>query len=168
MNFERHRKTFFIATGAFAVIGLIIISVLLIAPKNPLPGAIRKQVNYVILAPVSGATVVDRESTKFDTKLKLLSFNATLNDIKMVISQQPTPDSFSDIPQVYDKVVANMNEYSKFDVIVGTVHLTRPKDLGGKQAAVINTKGTLMFVKPDKDLTDDQWRLFFKNIDTLR
>jgi hypothetical protein len=81
----------------------------------------------------------------------------------MVLSEQPTPDSFTDVPQVYDKVVDSMQEYQKFDVDVGTVHLTRPPSLNGKQAAVLNTKGTLLFAKPDKDLSEDQWRRFFNS-----
>jgi hypothetical protein len=168
MILERFRKPFFIAVSGLTILGIIAIVILLVAPKNPLPSAIRKQASFAVLAPVAGQVAVDRESAKFDTKLKLLSFNATFDGVLVVLSQQPTPESFIDIPQVYDKVIANMNEYTKFDAIIGTVHLTRPKDLGGKQAAVINAKGTLLFAKPDKDLTDDQWRQLFKNVDALR
>jgi hypothetical protein len=168
MSLERVQKPFFIGVSVFVVMGIITITALLLAPKNPLPGTIRKQANFVILAPVSGPAAVDRESAKYDTSLKLLSYNVALDGVQVVVSQQPTPESFSDIPQVYDKVLSNMNEYLKFDVIVGTVHVTRPKDLAGKQAAVMNTKGTLFFAKPDKDLSEEQWRRFFKGIDTLR
>jgi hypothetical protein len=165
---ERYRKPFLIAVSSLTIIGIVVITILLLAPKSPLPNSIVKQASYVVLAPLSGPVTVDRDSAKYDAKLSLLSYNVMLDGVKVVVSQQPTPDSFTDIPQVYDKVVANMNEYQKFDVIVGTVHLTRPKDLGGKQAAVINTKGTLLFAKPDAELTDNQWRMFFKSIDALR
>lgn len=168
MSLEKLRKSFLISVAALTVLGIIVITILLLGPKNPLPSTVRKQANFVILAPVSGPVKVDRESAKYDTALKLLSYKSMFNGVKIVVSEQSTPDSFIDIPQVYDKVVANMQEYSKFDVIAGTVHLTRPKDLGGKQAAVINTKGTLLFAKPTSDLSNDQWRLFFKSVDTLR
>jgi hypothetical protein len=107
---------------------------------------------------------VDRKTVKYDSGLKLLSFTASVGGISTVFSEQPTPDSFNDAPQIYDKVLERMNDYSKFDVVAGTVHLTRPSDLGGKQAAVMNTKGTLLFAKPDRDLSTDQWRRLFLGV----
>jgi len=70
--------------------------------------------------------------------------------------------------QDYDKVVTSMNGYGKFDCDSGTVHLTRPKDLAGKQAAVMNAKGTLMFVKPASDLSEDQWRKLFNGLEVIK
>jgi hypothetical protein len=162
------KKWYVIGLGSFVAVGGMIIIALLLGQKPPIPRPIKQQVTSTILAPKSSSIVTDRESVKYDTKIKLLTYNAQINEIKVVVSQQPTPENFTDIPQVYDKMVEGMSEYLKFDVAVGTVHLTRPKELAGKQAAVLNTKGTLMFAKPDKDLSDDQWRKFFNSLDIVR
>ncbi len=149
-------------------IGLVVIGVMLVAPKPPVPVEIKRAVTSTIMVPQVREVEVSRDSMIYDSKLKLLSFTVAAYGVKTVVSEQPTPESFIDIPQVYDKVVTNMNEYSKFDSDSGTVHLTRPKDLKGKQAAVMNAKGTLMFVKPDRDLSDEQWRKLFNGLEVVK
>ena len=147
-----------------AGIGIIVVILLLILPKNPIPGPIRRQLTSTLLLPDGGGAVADRLSAKYDTKEKLLTFNVAFASTRLVVSEQPTPDQFVDIPAVYTKLVDGLNNYESFDVNVGTVHLTEPKELSGKQAAVINAKGTLLFAKPDKNLTSDQWRKFFNGL----
>lgn len=151
------------------IIAGIIFAVKLLTPKPVLPVSVTNQVSYIVLAlEPSEAIRIDSTSAKYDAKDKILSYNVTLDGIKVVVSMQPTPEMFTDIPQTFDKVLADMSEYSKFETYIGTVHLTKPKNLEGRQVAVLNAKGTLMFAKPDSDLTDDQWRLFFKNMDILK
>jgi hypothetical protein len=154
-------KRLWLVVAAIVAIGLIVAGVMLLAPKPPIPGPIKKQVTSTIVVPQLADAVIDRQSVKYDDKLKLLTYTLAAYGVNMVVSEQPTPDSFTDIPQVYDKVTAGMGEYSKFETDIGTVHITRPKELHGKQAAVLNTKGTLLFAKPERDLSDDQWRKFF-------
>jgi hypothetical protein len=154
-------KRMWLIMGVVLAVGLIVVGIMLLAPKPPIPGPIKKQVTSTLIVPQLADVTIDRQSVKYDDKLKLLSYTADVYGISTVISEQPTPDSFTDIPQVYDKVTASMNEYSKFDTDIGTVHITRPKELDGKQAAVLNTKGTLLFAKPERDLSDEQWRKFF-------
>lgn len=158
---------------AIIISGLLIIIfitsvVLTFISKDSALDIAKKQVSFVVLVPSSSVITIDQESTKYDTNLNLLSYNVIVNDTRVIISEQPTPESFNDIPQVYDKILAGMNEYAKFDTGIGMVHLTRPNNLGGKQAAIINTKGTLFFAKPEKDFTEDQWRSIFKSIDILK
>lgn len=129
-----------------------------------IPVEIRRQVSTAVFLPARDESPVARDTVKFDAPTKLLTFTTTYQDIELIVSQQPTPESFVDIPQVYEKVVEGMHEYAKFDSVMGTAHLTRPPEAGGKQAAVLNAKGTLMFVKPAKDLSDDQWRRWFNRL----
>lgn len=156
--------------GVVVSVGIVLIVGLWLFPdKPPIPGPIKAKLTSTLLVPRGGDYQVKRESAKYDPKLKVLTYEVAINGVgSAVVSEQPTPDSFIDIPQVYDKVVANMNEYGTFDSDIGTVHLTRPKDLGGKQAAVMNAKGTLMFVKPERDLSDDQWRKLFNGLEVVR
>lgn len=161
-------KRLWLIVGSFVAIGLIVIGVMLVAPKPPVPLEIKRAVTSTLLVPKVREVAVERKSMKYDKKIKLLTYTTKAFGVTAVISQQPTPESFIDIPQVYDKVVSGMNEYSKFDSDSGTVHLTRPKELGGKQAAVMNAKGTLMFVKPETDLSEDQWRKMFNNLEIIK
>ena len=151
-----------------AVLGLVVIVAMLLGPKPPVPAEVKRAVTSTILIPKTRNVVVSRESMSYNSQIKLLTYQAIVYGTKTVVSEQPTPESFIDIPQVYDKLVASMNEYSKFDSTSGTVHLTRPSNLKGKQTALMNAKGTLMFVKPESDLTEDQWRKFFNGIDVVK
>ena len=163
MSASMNRRYWYII-GSLATVGLVVVAVLYFGPKPPIPGPIRRQLTSTLLVPTLDQVKVDRDSVQYDPKQKLLSYTATAFEKEIVLSEQPTPESFLDIPQVYEKLVTSMGEYSKFEVEVGTVHLTRPKDLGGKQAAVLNSKGTLMFVKPARDLSNDEWRLLFRSL----
>lgn len=151
-----------------AVLGLVVIVAMLLGPKPPVPAEVKRAVTSTILIPKTRNVVVSRESMSYNSQIKLLTYQAIVYGTKTVVSEQPTPESFIDIPQVYDKLVASMNEYSKFDSTSGTVHLTRPSNLKGKQTALMNAKGTLMFVKPESDLTEDQWRKFFNGIEVVK
>ena len=146
------------------VVGVVAIVVILLAPKSPVLPAITKQLTSTLLLPKGRGIQIDRGSVEYDNSKKMLIYNVAYADTKIVISQQPTPESFTDIPQVYNKLTDSMNNYLSFDVNMGTVHLTRPKELQGKQVAVFNAKGTLLFAKPDKNLSDDEWKRFFNQL----
>jgi hypothetical protein len=155
-------KRSWIVITAIAGIGLLIIGVLLISPKPPIPGPIKRQVTSALLVPQGSDFKVDRDSAKYDSKLKLLTYNFQAFGTAATASEQPTPEMFADIPDAYGKLVDRMREYSVFESETGTVHLTHPPDQQGKQVAVMNAKGTLMFIKPEHDLGDDQWRQLFR------
>lgn len=163
----RFMKRLWWIVGAVVVVGAIVIVAILLAPKYPFAPSIRSKVTSTVFVPTGRGVVIERETAKYDSGLKLLTYNIQTAGTKMVVSEQPTPESFIDIPQVYDKVITGLNEYSKFDSEQGTVHLTRPKELQGKQSAVLNAKGTLMFIKPNRDLSLDQWRQLFSDLKTV-
>ncbi|HUD11839.1 MAG TPA: hypothetical protein VMS08_05480 [Candidatus Saccharimonadia bacterium] len=54
------------------------------------------------------------------------------------MSGQTTPEEFTDIPAVYQKVLDGVNDYNDFDVNVGSVHLTQPPQLNGRQEYLIS------------------------------
>ena len=134
-----------------------------------IPTGIKKQINFLVLVPNKTAQVtIDKKSIKYDAKDKLLIYSTQMtNGIKLTISEQATPESFTDVPQVYDKLIESLFQYSAFDSVNGKVFLTHPKELKGGQSAVMNAKGTLMFVKPSKDIDIDTWRHFFNNTDII-
>jgi hypothetical protein len=87
---------------------------------------------------------------------------------KLYITEQNTPDPFNDIPQYYPTLLGKLNEYSEIQTSIGTVALTHPTELKGGQSAVSNTHGTLMFVRPQNNLSDSQWKNFFNSIDVIK
>ena len=141
--------------------GIIAAVVMLTLPKPPIPGAIKQQLTSTLMLPNTSRYPVARSSTKYDTGLKLLTFDVTAFHSKLIVSEQPTPDQFVDVPAVYQKVLDGMSDYADFDVSLGTVHLTTSPQLHGGQTAVLNAKGTLVFAKPATGLSEDQWHQFF-------
>ena len=79
------------------------------------------------------------------------------------ITEQPTPDTFTDIPAFSQKFFEQAGEYKSFDSVNGTVHLLHPQK-GVKDAAAMNAKGTLMFVNPQIGFSEDEWRKLCKSI----
>lgn len=150
--------------GVAGIIGLI----LWLSPKPFMPKEMERDVTATVFVPDSPDAIAERETVKYDSKIKLLTYQLTIFGVSAVMSQQPTPESFVDIPQSYDKLAENMGSYKHFDTRDGVAHITRPKDMGGKQMGVLKSKGTLMFVKADKDLSDDQWQKFFNSLVVLK
>lgn len=111
---------------------------------------------------------VDQETIKYSESDKVYSYVLNqLGGTKLTVSLQPTPEGFTDAPQVFDKLIEKLRGYSSFDSIQGKVFLTHPVELNGGQTAVMNTKGTLMFVKPEGQLTDDEWKIFFNTLEVV-
>jgi hypothetical protein len=108
---------------------------------------------------------IEEDTYKYDASQKGLSYIAAGSDFgRLTISQQPTPQSFIDIPNLYDKLVDNLNRYGVFQNPLGTVYLTRPDGQKSGQTAVLNSNGVLMFVRSEKNLDDGQWRSIFNQI----
>src|SRR4051794_10749863 len=88
-----------------AGLGVVVIVILLLAPKNPVPGPVRKQLSSTLFVPREAGAEVDRQSVKYDGSQKLLTYNVTYAGTSLVVSEQPTPEQFIDIPDVYKKLV---------------------------------------------------------------
>ncbi len=130
---------------------------------------IRSAISFAALWPAKSAQLTVGTSTiKYSKADKLFSYVATTNEgITLTISEESTPESFIDAPNSYEKLLAGMQKYRSFESQVGTVYLTRPPQLGGGQSAVMNSKGTLLFVRPSRDLSDEAWMKIFNNLQLL-
>ncbi len=112
--------------------------------------------------PMSGVAV-DQSSYKFVPGQHILSFTGRLGDGQTVtFTEQPTPTPFNDIPNYANQFLQTLFEYEAFDSLQGTVHLTHPKGAG--QAAVMNSKGTLMFVRVARDEPRATWQQLFTSM----
>ncbi len=134
-----------------------------------LPRSVRHQVSFVVLYPgKNNPAQLHRSSIKYNADEKVLTYYAMLDGSRLTVSNQATPEAFIDVPQAYDKLVSGMRPYASFDSSSGKVALTRPPNSNNQQAAVTKAHGTLMFVRADHDLTDDQWRKFFNNLASFK
>ncbi len=169
-------------TAKFIAVGLALIVVVAVVggifafrawqqSKQFVPSDIKRQVTFTLFKPASTSDIIaDKSTIKYDPKIKSLSYRATQKGsfTNLTFSFQEAPEAFTDIPQAYDKFADDLHQYSSFDSIQGKVSLTKPSELQGGQSAVMNAKGTLMFIKPDKNLSDDEWKQLFSNLDVVK
>lgn len=163
-------KNIFITILLLAAAALAVIYYLQSHRSSIIPPEIDRQVSFVVFLPSSADYDVKIGSINFDSTEKVLGFEAVSKQdgSQLTFSEQAAPDTFTDIPQYYDKLVEAMGQYRQIDTYNGRVTLTKPAELNGKQTAVLNAKGTLMFVRPSRELSDDEWRKIFNNLEVLR
>lgn len=150
-----------IVSCAIVAIAAVVV-VIHIYDQPPIPAPIRDQVKFAILLPTENV-IIDQTSYKYDRSQQILSFTGRLTDGQSVtFAEQATPEPFNDIPNFYQQLLQNMFEYESFDGLNGTVYLTHPKGAG--QAAVINTKGTLVFARVARDETKQTWNTVFNDL----
>lgn len=164
-----------VGTITVAVIALVTLGVLLYVKSRPNPiidRTIQKKAGFTIFIPSQDKNapwVLDKKSIKYDTEIGVLHTNLFTPDKqkKIVMTQQVLPDPFTDVPNYSAIFYSKLHEYRELNLPIGRVTLTLPDELKGGQSAVANIKGTLMFLHPDKDLNDEEWKTVFKSIESL-
>jgi hypothetical protein len=135
-----------------------------------IPASIKQHIAFQVLAPniSSGVWTVPENLVSYNKSQGVLSLTAVSSSNKMVLSEQPTPQIFTNIPQYYPTLVSGMRSYAQLQVGLGTLYLTHPKGLGGTQTAVMNTSGTLLFIRPLHNMSASEWQSFFNNLIVIR
>src|SRR5947209_6400120 len=110
--------------------------------QQGIPTAIRAQLNFAPLSVKAQNRITDISSAKFDVPSKLLTYIQYMDGAKLIISQQPSPDAFSDVPQYFNALTDKLHGKESFDSVNGQVHIVYPTELKGGQTAIMNTKGT--------------------------
>lgn len=134
--------------------------------QSILPASVKQQLAMPALVPTEQfkSYVLNQDSIKYDNSQKLLSYTLTSSDNSVVITEQPYPDIL-----IYDKLKNGIGEYKDIDTQAGKVTLGRPKDGGGAQVGVLNYHDqTLIFAKPQKDLSDDDWLQLFNTLEQVK
>jgi hypothetical protein len=130
--------------------------------KPPIPSSILSQINYPVFLPQTGITLNQR-SYKFDASQKLLTFTGYVKNGELAtFAEQATPEPITDLSGYYQQFLQTLNEYQSFDSLQGTVYLTHPTGAG--QAAVMSSKGTLMFIRVANDVSQNTWQPIFNNL----
>ena len=165
------RKALFVTIAVIVMIVLAGVVIFAQAKSEQLiPENIKKQLSFNVILPTDTETSkIDKTSIKYSADEKLLAYEVNLSDgNKLVVSEQPSPESFIDAPQSYDKLIGSLQQYAAFDTQKGRVFLTKPENLKGGQTAVMNSSGVLLFIRPEKALTEDAWKQLFNNIEIVK
>ena len=127
--------------------------------RQPIPAGISKQLSFspFVLAKsrAGGATA---GSYKYDKSQGVFSFVLMLpNKHAFTVSEQASPQNFSEIPGLYTKLLDGLNQFDTVSTFNGTLTLTRPG--GNAEAGVLNDKGVLMFIRTTaKQVGKDEWK----------
>jgi hypothetical protein len=149
-------------SGIAVVIGLTTLGFYLFRSKPLVSESIRQQSGFAIFYPSQqNPYKVESDQLQYDPQAKVLHLTAQNAGQKLIITEQSAPPQFNDIQSYIQKLADSLNSYSNFTNTKGTVYLTRPKELNGGQSAMFIGQGTLMFVHPNKDLSDTEWKQFF-------
>lgn len=157
-----------------ALLALIIVIVSSLAlTKNsedsPIPNEIMNKINFLVYYPNNEQTwTTDESKTEFDTESGVLLLNSNDQTATIILSQQSSPEVFNDVPDQYQRMLNTLNQYAEISTSFGTITLTKPAELKGGQSAVGNLNGTLLFAKPDRDLSMQEWENFFKSMEVIR
>jgi hypothetical protein len=129
----------------------------------------QKKVGFTIFAPSRDdkTWLLNKESIEYDTTVGVLTLHIQQGSNSIVITEQATPEPFTDIPNYSSIFLGKLNEYKELTVSLGTISLTHPTELKGSQSAVMNVRGTLMFLHPTTDLSDNEWKSVFNSLQTL-
>jgi hypothetical protein len=140
---------------------LCFIWAILYLAKPSIPSDVRKKAAFTIFIPSdSSAIKVDSSTLKYDDSNHGIAYQIAVNGKTVLMSEQATPDSFADGP-AYSYLLQKSQVYDALDTRIGKLSLTHPKELKGAQVGIINPPGTLIFARPTKDLTRDEWSQLF-------
>jgi hypothetical protein len=164
---KNKKNTWTAVLSIFVLIILVVCGwyVFIRAHPSPIPKPIKSQLKFIPFTTKKDASSTLPQAVKYNPQQQLLTYQTYVNSTRVVISEQPTPESFTDVPQVYDALITKLRGQDSFDTINGKVDITFPVELKGGQSAVMNSKGVLLFAHPDKQLTLDQWKQFFNSLE---
>jgi hypothetical protein len=151
--------------GAGVMAAVIVALIFVFRPRTPFTTETLQQASFVVYyPPPQSKMVIDKPTIKYNSQSKVLSFSAHDGSSKLTFTEQAAPDQFTDIPQYLPKLTNFLNTYRSFNTPSGTAYLTRPAELKGGQSALFVGGGTMMFVHPNHDLSDDYWRNLFTHL----
>jgi hypothetical protein len=158
---------------SIAVLGVVIIGIAAnMRHSGPVSATVLKKITFrAFAAPPTGKNDqwhTEPNRTTFNDTEGVLTLHLSRQKHQVILNQQATPQIFSDVPEQYGRMLNSLNQYSEFSTSFGTITLTHPKELQGKQSAVANVGGTLIFAEPDSNLSEAEWRDFFGSLEMVR
>lgn len=159
---------------AWPLVGVVLLAVVVIISTRPhqayqVPANIKSRLGFPALFLENSARQysVNTKSIKYaqiNTDTSIFSFIIQTPNNSISITEQAYPEVL-----IYDKLTNSIQPYSEVGSAYGQVTLGRPKDGGGKQAAVLKYgDATLIFAKPVHDLSDADWQYLFNSLDVVK
>jgi len=131
-----------------------------------IPPQLARQISFTIFWPNSVNANANKQSIKYDSQEGVFSYVVSINAVSTTVTEQATPSEFVDISTYFPALINHMNNYDTFGSANGNVYLTRPNNTNG-ETAVINHNGTLLFAHAQGNLSENNWRLFFNNLQVI-
>jgi hypothetical protein len=162
----------------YAFIGLLVIVLgiagaiilyLSLEDKSGFPEKVKKKADFSIFYPETAnpSLIVKLSSVAYDDANNGLSYQVHVNGKEIIVSEQATPDVFSQ-SGVYAFKLNQAHEYDSFNTDAGEVALTKPSEAGGQTVAWDNnSKGTLILARAYKTPTESEWKLLFDAMTTV-
>lgn len=168
------RKNLLFVFLVLIIFGAVFAGFLYFRNLNPsVPKEISSQADFPILYPKNKVAgyAVPKESIKFHLEkgdkgfqFGVVNFIVKRNDTEVTIAEQAYPEIL-----VFDKFVGALQQYDEAGTSLGKVYLTHPKELKGGQTAVLNSNNsTLLFAKPNRDLTKEEWQEIFNSLEVVK
>jgi hypothetical protein len=130
--------------------------------NNPIPTDIQAQLTFSPLVIPKGTDNFETSEYKFATVengLEILSFIITTPTASVSVSEYPQPIEFIEIPEYKDRFLTNaINQYSVVPSSNGSIYLGRAVKQDNRQLAIMIERGLLVFMNPDKELSEAEWR----------
>ena len=152
----------------YLLIGLmfgIVISIILYLTNSRgfVSKKLNDQISFSVMHPGSNSRVrTDKSSITYDPAQKYITYTGKYNSQPLTISEQSTPQQYIDIPEAFARQMDQWHESSTFISSVGTVHITRPEHK--TYTAVLNERGTLVFVTSITPISNEDWRQIFRSM----
>jgi len=91
------------------------------------------------------------------------AYTDKLNDVSIIISEQPVPDSFKSDPSgSVQKLAEGYSANRTFDVDGTTVYIG--KSAKGPQSLIFTKRDLLVLIKSSETITDDRWKTYIKSL----
>jgi hypothetical protein len=129
---------------------------------NPIPIPLRSELTFspfVIPEKVQSYTVSDYKFNTAENKVQILTYVVHAQDgINVSVSEYQQPSEFTDIPEYKDRFLSNIiKQYATVQTASGNIYLGRLPKQDNRQLGVMLERGLLVFLNPDKELSETQW-----------
>ncbi|MEO8862784.1 MAG: hypothetical protein ABI354_00475 [Candidatus Saccharimonadales bacterium] len=100
---------------------------------------------------------------KYDTKKKVLAYITSYNGANLTISQQQVPKDFKSDKVKLMSVANSVGASDPLDTQKGTAYIATDEKTGS-QTAVFATDSVLVFIRTNKVLDSDEWKLYINQL----
>lgn len=130
---------------------------------SPIPQSIRQNLTFspfVIPTDTKNFTTTDYKFVAAEGSVQIFSSVIRSKDGPIVtVSQYTQPKEFVEVPEYKERFLTNVaKQYDTVQTSNGTIYLGRETLQNNKQLAVMLERGLIVFMSPDKELDNAQWR----------